>query len=98
MDRIDGFDWDDGNREKCQRHGVSLVEIESVFEEDPAVAIDPAHSHSEVRMRAVGRCRSGRFVFVVFTIRARSGERLIRPISARYMHPKEVRRYEETGP
>jgi hypothetical protein len=22
-----GFDWDDGNRAKCQKHGVSLGEI-----------------------------------------------------------------------
>ena len=98
MDGIEGFDWDDGNREKCQRHGVSIAEIESVFANDPAVATDPAHSYSEIRMRAVGRSGSGRYIFVVFTIRVRSGQRLIRPISARYMHPKEVQRYEETGP
>ncbi len=98
MDQIAGFDWDDGNLEKCQKHDVSAEEIESVFEEVPAVATDPVHSRSEVRMRAVGRCTSGRFVFVVFTIRVRSGERMIRPISARYMHRKEVQRYEETGP
>ncbi len=68
-----------------------------MFEETPAVATDPAHSRSEIRMRAVGRCTSGRFVFVVFTIRMRLGEHLIHPISARYLHPKEMRRYEEAG-
>ncbi len=62
------------------------------------MAVDPVHSLSENRMRAVGRGSSGRFIFVVFTIRERSGQHLIRPISARYMHPKEVRRYDETGP
>jgi hypothetical protein len=26
-----GFDWDDENREKCQKHGVSVAQIESLF-------------------------------------------------------------------
>ena len=26
-----GFNWDAGNRKKCQKHGVSIAEIESVF-------------------------------------------------------------------
>ena len=29
---FDGFDWDDGNRDKCQKHGVSIGEIERLFE------------------------------------------------------------------
>ncbi len=28
---VSGFDWDDGNIEKCQKHGVSLEEIEALF-------------------------------------------------------------------
>jgi hypothetical protein len=28
---IRGFDWDDGNRDKCQKHGMSIGEIEAVF-------------------------------------------------------------------
>lgn len=34
-------------------------------------------------------------MFVAFTFRNRNGEQLIRPISARYMHEKEAREYEE---
>jgi uncharacterized DUF497 family protein len=26
-----GFDWDGGNRDKCQKHGVSIAVIESLF-------------------------------------------------------------------
>lgn len=33
-------------------------------------------------------------MFLVFTIRERHGERFIRPISARYMHQKEIEHYE----
>jgi uncharacterized DUF497 family protein len=97
MDRIAGFDWDEGNRHKCQKHGVSIEEIESVFARAPSFASD-AHSRTEARVRAVGIASSGRHVFVVFTIRERAGQRLIRPISARYMHRREIERYEESGP
>jgi uncharacterized DUF497 family protein len=95
MEAFAGFDWDEGNRDKCTKHGVSIEEIESLFDGDPAIKADLAHSHGEQRVRAVGRASSRRFVFVVFTIRHRMGERLIRPVSARYMHRKEIRRYEQ---
>ena len=26
-----GFNWDAGNRNKCQKQGVSITEIESIF-------------------------------------------------------------------
>jgi uncharacterized DUF497 family protein len=48
---------------------------------------------SESRWKAIGRLPNGRFVFVVFTFREVVGRRIIRPISARYMHRKEVLRY-----
>lgn len=92
-----GFDWDDGNREKCQKHGVSIAEIESLFQgKDPSLASDASHSLTETRSRAVGRASTGRYLFVVFTVREREGHRFIRPISARYMHRKEIRQYEKT--
>ena len=90
-----GFDWDAGNREKCRKHGLTIEEIESVFAAGPAVGPDAAHSRSEERFRAVGIGDSGRYVFVVFTIRAQGDDLLIRPVSARYMHAKEVRAYEQ---
>jgi hypothetical protein len=37
-------------------------------------------------------------VFLVFTVRLKGGRRLIRPISARYMHAKEVASYEKENP
>jgi uncharacterized DUF497 family protein len=93
-----GFDWDDGNREKCTKHGLSVAEIESLFEGSPALATDAQHSRTELCVRAVGKAATGRHVFVVFTVRTGLGKRLIRPISAPYMHRKEIRTYEETGP
>ena len=37
---VAGFDWDAGNRAKCQKHGVSVAEVEEVKhyeEENPDV-------------------------------------------------------------
>ena len=87
--QFDGFDWDQGNREKCQKHGVSIAEIEEALRVIDFVVDDPFEG--EKRYRTVGIARSGKHIFAVFTIR---GSRL-RPISARYRHAKEIRQYEE---
>ena len=94
MSPFAGFDWDAGNREKCERHGVPATEIEHVFHGVVAVHPDPEHSVAEQRYKAIGRTAGGRHVFVVFAIRRRAGKPLIRPISARYMHRREVEHYE----
>ena len=91
---LDGFDWDDANREKCAKHGVSRREIERLFEHQPAIYPDPEHSRTETRFRAIGRV-DDRYVFAVFTLREMDGQRMIRPISARFMHAKEIRHYEQ---
>ncbi len=98
MIAVADFDWDEGNRGKCQRHGVSIDEIESVFSGPIVILPDLVHSGAEERKRAIGRSRAGRHVFVAFTIREKGGASLIRPISARYMHRKEVRTFEKENP
>lgn len=90
-----GFDWDDGNRSKCQKHGVSIAEIEALFLHGPGVAPDPKHSGDEDRLIAVGKVGAGRPLFVVFTMRTKDGRRLVRPVTARYMHAKEIAAYEK---
>ena len=90
----DGFDWDDGNTLKCQKHGLSQGDIEAAFGDIVQVAMDVAHSISEQRQLAIGRTPSGRPAFVVFTLRELDGKILIRPLSARYMHDKELKRYD----
>ena len=95
---IAGFDWDAGNRAKCQKHGVSLGEIEHLFDAPVLVIPDPTHSQSESRLRAIGKTPAGRTVFLVFTVRDRGGKRWIRPIAARYMHAKEIAHYEKENP
>jgi Uncharacterized protein conserved in bacteria len=91
---IAGFDWDSGNWPKCGKHGVSREDIERLFLDGQArVAPDLKHTTpSESRHIAAGWV-DGRAMFVAFAFR---GD-LIRPISARYMHAKEVSNY-ETSP
>jgi len=93
-----GFDWDAGNQAKCQKHGVSVAEVEGLFRRPLLIIPDASHSQREERLCAIGKTASGRSVFLVFTIRVRAGKRVIRPVSARYMHRKEVRHYEKENP
>lgn len=89
--KLSGFDWDAGNWPKCGKHGVSREVIERLFLDGNAVvAPDLKHSTpTESRHIAAGRV-GGRALFVAFALRGN----LIRPISARYMHPKEASSYE----
>jgi uncharacterized DUF497 family protein len=95
---FDGFDWDDGNRKKCQKHGLSIAEIEGAFSQPVMVLPDKENPQGEQRFRAIGTTPEGRKIFVVFTLRKHGDGVLIRPISARYMHKKEVESYEKSYP
>lgn len=92
--KVAGFDWDKGNWPKCGQHGLSRADIESVFEGGPAVLADRNPPMTEMRYNAVGKTDAGRYAFIVFTLREKEGRMLIRPISARYMHKKEIESYE----
>ncbi len=92
--KIAGLEWDAGNWPKCGKHGVSQAEIVEVLSGTPAVMPDPFPD--EPRMRAIGRTEAGRYVFLVFMLREIEAQTWLRPVSARYMHQKEIQRYEET--
>jgi uncharacterized protein len=96
--QANGFDWDKGNRAKCEKHGLWTSVIESLFTRPVAILPDVAHSQGERRFRAIGRTDKGRGVFIVFTLRRKGEELLIGPISARYMHKKEINTYEKENP
>jgi uncharacterized DUF497 family protein len=89
LDRVEGFDWDEGNaRKSSEKHGVSQAESESVFFRDPLIVVpDPRQSQIESRFHVLGQTSAGRQLHVVFTLR-RQGT-LIRVISARDMNRKE---------
>jgi uncharacterized protein len=91
---IAGFDWDEGNARKNEKHGVSQGEAEQVFSNDPLLLHqDHSHSRVEQRLHALGRTDLGRLLHVTCTLRANGA--LIRVISARDMHRKERRYYDE---
>lgn len=93
MTKVNGFDWDAGNRAKCRKHGVPLAAIEAPFRHPHRVFPDVAHSDAETRLLAIGTGGGTRHIFIAFTLRQRGADLLIRPISARYMHAKEVAHY-----
>jgi uncharacterized DUF497 family protein len=89
-----GFDWDEGNARKNEKHGVSKTEVEQVFLNAPLIgAEDPKHSQREPRFHALGRTDLDRRLHVTFTERGKGT--LIRPISARDMSRKERAIYEQ---
>jgi len=88
-----GFEWDHANLAKCKKHGVSIAAIEASFRQGLMILPDEAHSWNERRFRAIGQTPEGRALFVVFTMRRRGTDTLIRAISARYMHRKEADHY-----
>lgn len=94
LEPANGFDWDTGNVAKCRKHGVALEEIEALFRGEFDVFPDMAHSSTETRFFGIGRAPTGRYLFVAFALRTKENQRLIRPISARFMHSKEVKYYE----
>ena len=93
LQQCTGFDWDEGNSEKNWiLHQVSRSECEQVFFNEPlVVGADERHSQNEKRWYLLGQTDSKRLLFIVFTIR----NGLIRIISARDMHKKERRLYNE---
>lgn len=94
LSKITGFNWDEGNARKNDKHGVSMAEAEQVFFNAPLLLLDDvAHSQKEARLHALGKTDEGRALHITFTLREAS--QLIRVISARDMHRKERAIYEQ---
>lgn len=93
--KITEFDWDEGNARKNDKHGVSMAEAEQVFFNEPLLVIDDTkHSQGECRFHALGKTNEVRMLHITFTLR-NAGES-IGVISARDMHRKERKIYEQT--
>lgn len=91
---IVGFDWDDGNARKNEKHGVSQSDAEEVFFNQPLLVLeDVRHGEHEARYHALGTTLEGRRLHITFTLRGDGT--LIRVISARDMHRKERSFYEQ---
>jgi uncharacterized DUF497 family protein len=95
LDQITGFDWDASNsRKSADKHDVSQAEAESIFFNDPLiVADDVRHSETERRFNALGKTAQNRLLHITFTLRQNGT--VVRVISARDMHRKERKAYEQ---
>jgi uncharacterized protein len=92
--KVIGFEWDEGNARKNERHCVTQAEAEQVFFNFPLLVLsDLKHSELEPRFHALGASHEGRRLHLTFTLR--NEEQLIRVISARDMHRKERVIYEQ---
>jgi len=94
--QITGFDWDDGNaRKSTEKHEVRQSEAEQVFFNQPLLVVpDGKHSQDEPRYHALGVTDDRRQLHITFTLRGAGS--LIRVISARNMHRKERKIYEQS--
>ncbi len=96
LDKVTGFDWDEGNARKNDKHGVSAAQAEQVFFNAPLLLLDDAaHSQQERRLHALGKTDGGRGLHISFTLR-QSGT-LIRVISAGDLHRKERAIYDQAS-
>lgn len=96
LGKVTGFDWDDGNARKNDKHGVSAAEAEQVFFNAPLLLLEDAgHSQQEQRIHAMGKTDGSRRLHITFTLR-QSGI-LIRVISARDLHRKERAIYDQAS-
>lgn len=94
FEKVVGFNWDAGNARKNDQHNVSQAEAEQLFFNKPLLVKDDAiHSKAESRWHALGITDAGRQLHITFTLR--SDATLIRVISARDMHRKERKVYEQ---
>lgn len=94
--KITGFDWDNGNARKNEKHSVSIAESEQVFFNEPLLLLiaDAKHSQGEIRFHALGKSDEGRVLHITFILRNACEK--IRVISARDTNRKERAIYEQT--
>ncbi len=88
------FEWDQGNIEKVQKHGLRIDEIEELMLSGPDTFKDIRHSNEEMRFIALDHFRE-RVVLMVFVFRESLESTKLRIISARYASEKERKTYEE---
>jgi len=87
-----GFEWDQGNINKNQKHKVEFTECEQIFFNEPIIILDdPKHSVAEMRYAAFGVTDNDRKLVIIYTLRNKK----LRVISARDMSRKERSFYEQ---
>ncbi len=86
------FEWNKGNVGKNKKHGLEDAHCEEpFFDVDKVIYADAIHSSGEERFILLGKTKTGRLLFVAFTVRGGK----VRVISARDLNKREVHLYEK---
>ena len=88
---VRGFDWDDANLSKLEKHRVTQEEAEEIFYSAPMIDEGACEKEGEKRFRCLGITSGGRFLAAFFTLR----HGFVKNISVRPMRKKERQIYEE---
>ena len=92
FNHLTGFEWDAGNLKKVSER-VPVEIVEESFFLNPLVKKDEIHSLLNEQRYLLICLDLERPVFLSFTVRKEK----IRVISARYMHQREVKKYEKAN-
>lgn len=87
------FIWDSWNKDKIfKKHGITTDQVESCFRDVTLfpLGLQTEPTSNEERFGILGKDKSGRILFVSFTVRDNS----IRPISCRVSNRKERKMYD----
>ena len=88
------FEWDEGNKEKPKKHGLTPEETEEAFFDTKKIVFtDWMHSKTEGRITLLGKTKKGRLLNITYTMRVKK----IRIITARPINRKEVSLYEKAA-
>ena len=83
------FEWDDGNLEHIQEHGVTRIETEEALQGKGLVHVTMDVRSAEMRFLVLGLTKSQRLLSVAFTVRGNS----VRVVTARAASRKERKWY-----
>jgi uncharacterized DUF497 family protein len=78
----------------AEKAGVSVSTVKRAQEDVPNIKASNLAKIERALEDGGVRPREAVPLFVAFTMRERSGQLMIRPVSARYMHAKEIANYE----
>jgi hypothetical protein len=68
---VEGFEWDQGNARKNEKHGVTQAKAEQVFVNEPLLLLpDTKRSQNESLFYALGKTYAERLLHITFTVRA----------------------------
>lgn len=95
LDKSIEFEWDKGNNDKnWLKHRVTNKESEeSFFDKHKIIYKDIFHSKKEERYILLGKTKSYKLLYTVFTIRSKK----VRIISSRITDKKEEKLYEKNS-